>query len=448
MLSAMTSPLQLSDRLTAVHVSQARLAPDLASLIAAANLSLSTTQTSQLELTFLDADMALIAGGFLPKRTPVSYGGLALEVAVREIVTVNSAPAFKVTARASAIQRLKRATGARVWSGLSYTQWLASECAAVGAGFIGQASPTQTQVIRKADKGEAPESTWDTATRAASELGYILFEAAGVVYFGKPSWIVKTQARSRIGWFGNGAAGTHPDLFSPPSVRDSEDDQTNGLTGSLSCTIGLAETLMTGNVLELAGLGPFSAQPFLITDTSIDLADPTSVNTVSFATPLDPAPQPPTDSTSSGVDLSFELDAGVYAGIKIDQAQANNLAVTYTVGQEVGASDRDIEICFMAEMTESKARNLTGAPTDHTSRGILQQQDNWGSVAQRTNVATAVQLFFTAPGKGLFDKVPNRDRLPMGVVAQDVQVSAFPDRYAAYQAFAIAVMAAIHRAGG
>lgn len=289
--------LQTAGRLSAVHVAQARLAPDVAELVTTANLSLSTSQTGQLELTLADPSLALIAGGFLPKRTQVTYAGLRLEVAVREIVSIGGgssagAPGLKVTCRATAVQRLKRRIGPRVWAGLSYTQWLRGEAAAVGAGFVGQPSAKQAHVIRKADKGSPAESSWDTATRAAGEVGFILFEAAGVIYFGRPSWIVTSRPRLTVHWAGAGQTGTDPHLVAVPAIRDSDDDRSNGLTGTLSCTIELAETLMPGHALSLTGLGPFSSRPFLITDMGADLLNPGTVNTVSIATPVDPAPQP------------------------------------------------------------------------------------------------------------------------------------------------------------
>lgn len=286
--------LQTGSRISAVHVAEARLPRDMAELVTAASLSLSTSQTSQLQLTFADPQLALIAQGYLPKRTQLSYAGLALEVAVREIVSIGGgagAPGLQITARATAVQRLKRRIGPRVWAGLSYTQWLHSEATAVGARFVGQPSPRQAHVIRKADKGSPAESSWDTATRGAGELGFIVFEAAGVVYFGRPSWIVATQPRHVVHWAGNGAAA-HPQLLGVPSVRDSDDDRSNGLTGTLTATIALAETLPPGHGLSLTGLGPFSAAPFLITDLTVDLLNQATANTVSYATPVDPAPQP------------------------------------------------------------------------------------------------------------------------------------------------------------
>jgi hypothetical protein len=291
--------LQTGGRIAAVHVAEARLPADMAELVTAAKLDLSTSQTSQLQLTFADPQLALVAGGYLPKRTQVSYAGLALEVAVREIVTVSGganagAPGLQVTCRATAVQRLKRRIGPRVWAGLSYTQWLHSEATAVGARFVGQPSAQQPHVIRKADKGSPAESSWDTASRGAGELGFIVFEAAGAVYFGRPSWLVATQPRHVVHWAGGGQAGTDPYLLAVPSVRDSDDDRSNGLTGSLSANIALAETLPPGHSLTLTGLGPFSAAPFLITDLGVDLLNPAAVDTVSFATPVDPAPQPVT----------------------------------------------------------------------------------------------------------------------------------------------------------
>ncbi|WP_291478500.1 tape measure protein [Corynebacterium sp.] len=66
--------------------------------------------------------------------------------------------------------------------------------------------------------------------------------------------------------------------------------------------------------------------------------------------------------------------------------------------------------------------------SDHDSVGLFQQRDNgaWGTVAQRMDPYDSAGMFFDA----MLQKFPNWESMDPGAVAQGVQVSAFPDRYA------------------
>lgn len=65
--------------------------------------------------------------------------------------------------------------------------------------------------------------------------------------------------------------------------------------------------------------------------------------------------------------------------------------------------------------------------SDHDSVGLYQQrQAGWGTLAQRMSAFESTKLFLNA----MVTKFPNWDSMPKGEVAQGVQVSAYPDRYA------------------
>lgn len=65
--------------------------------------------------------------------------------------------------------------------------------------------------------------------------------------------------------------------------------------------------------------------------------------------------------------------------------------------------------------------------SDHDSVGLYQQrQAGWGTLAQRMSAFESTKLFLNA----MVTKFPNWASMPKGEVAQGVQVSAFPDRYA------------------
>jgi cell wall-associated NlpC family hydrolase len=66
---------------------------------------------------------------------------------------------------------------------------------------------------------------------------------------------------------------------------------------------------------------------------------------------------------------------------------------------------------------------------DHDSVGLFQQRDSWGPLSERMNPSESTRLFINR-----VIQVPSWQTQPPGVVAQLVQVSKFPDRYAQHEA--------------
>lgn len=133
--------------------------------------------------------------------------------------------------------------------------------------------------------------------------------------------------------------------------------------------------------------------------------------------------------------------------------QKHNAATIVAVGRQLGASDRDITIALMTAAQESEFRNIDyGDKAGPDSRGLFQQRDPWGTLAQRMDPIQATIMFFTGGHdgqRGLFD-FKNRDQLSLTRAAQAVQVSAFPDAYAKHQQLAEALLGsapATHQAG-
>ncbi len=81
-------------------------------------------------------------------------------------------------------------------------------------------------------------------------------------------------------------------------------------------------------------------------------------------------------------------------------------------------------------------------PHNGTSVGLFQQQDNWGPVTLRMDPTGETRSFFGDPSAGPpgLLQVANWQSLPLGAAAQAVQGSAFPTRYAGWQAGAEAIV--------
>ncbi|MBO0776329.1 MAG: hypothetical protein J2P34_08430, partial [Actinobacteria bacterium] len=141
-----------------------------------------------------------------------------------------------------------------------------------------------------------------------------------------------------------------------------------------------------------------------------------------------------TDAAGSVFDKATGLvrTGAAWVGAKVgafSKAQLDNAATIISVARKLGFGDRGAQIALMTALQESTLRNINYG--DRDSIGLFQQRRAWGTNAERMNPATAASMFFTGgrggqPGLNAFDW----QNLPLGVAAQKVQVSAFPDAYA------------------
>jgi hypothetical protein len=131
------------------------------------------------------------------------------------------------------------------------------------------------------------------------------------------------------------------------------------------------------------------------------------------------------------------------AGTSLDDAQLANARTIRDVGLALAISARGQVVALATAMTESGLRNLNYG--DRDSLGLFQQRPSagWGTRAQIMDPVYASTKFYQA-----LEKVPGWQSLPVGAAAQAVQISAFPDRYAAWEALATALVASLAGTAG
>ena len=122
--------------------------------------------------------------------------------------------------------------------------------------------------------------------------------------------------------------------------------------------------------------------------------------------------------------------------------QLANAATIVAVGRSLGVSEFGIIVALSAAMQESSLRNISYGHLD--SVGLFQQRPSagWGNVDQLTDPVYATRLFFGGPtnpnrGKtrGLLD-IAGWQSMTVTQAAQKVQVSAYPNAYAKWEASA------------
>ena len=129
--------------------------------------------------------------------------------------------------------------------------------------------------------------------------------------------------------------------------------------------------------------------------------------------------------------------------------QVANAQLIVRIGRELGVPDRGIAIALGTAMQESSLRNVTWG--DRDSLGLFQQRPSygWGTEAEVQDAARATRAFFGGAGdpngartRGLLD-IPGWQALTFTQAAQAVQISAYPDAYAKWEAPAASWLAAL-----
>ncbi|GAA3382743.1 M23 family metallopeptidase [Cryptosporangium minutisporangium] len=140
--------------------------------------------------------------------------------------------------------------------------------------------------------------------------------------------------------------------------------------------------------------------------------------------------------------LGFTVDDKVKIdGLAADQLQ--NAATIIGVGQKMQVPPRGWVIALATALQESLLHNYTVA-TDHDSVGLFQQRPSsgWGDAPVNANDRRTPVQRLTDPqyaSAKFYEKLlrmPNWNARRLADVAQQVQISAFPERYARWEAFA------------
>ena len=129
---------------------------------------------------------------------------------------------------------------------------------------------------------------------------------------------------------------------------------------------------------------------------------------------------------SSGPAGSGALDAG-----KLTAEQRGIVALIISIGKQRQLPPLAWQVAIQAGMTESGLRSLNFG--DRDSLGIFQMRPSmgWGTPAQVTDPVYAINKFYN-----VLVAVPNWKEQRPGDSAQDVERSAFPDRYHRWEAMA------------
>ena len=208
-----------------------------------------------------------------------------------------------------------------------------------------------------------------------------------------------------------------------------------------------------------------SSEPQVITDPlEADILEAPELRPEKKAAPPPPPPPPPApepqpepasrdeddeDERDEDEERSEEASSSSSVGQPISGAitplndvRRKNASVIVQVGRDMGVPDYGIVIALATAMQESSLRNINWG--DRDSVGLFQQRPSsgWGSVDQIMDPVFASRAFYGGPDsptpgrtRGLLD-ISGWQSMELTVAAQRVQISAYPDAYAKWEASA------------
>lgn len=287
-----------------------RMKTQLADAVTGGAVSWSTTEVTQLSLSFEDPGFVLYRSGLFSKGVALLYRDADLNLDLRvSAVTLDGGQAgtggMTIAARSSAVIKLKKRRGPKVMKKASPSQFVAEECKAVGLKSVVQPSPRRSQVSRDVKgktgtttfTGSGIPSSWTTFQRLATELGYVLFEFAGTVYFAQPTWLLKRDTTPvQVAMPLPGA----PEVWvsrTMPTISSSDDNKVPVTISGITLPRTRFPEVRPGGGLRLRGLPPFN-DAYLIDSMSMPLLGVDGVS-VSAMTAENPKPQPPQKATST-----------------------------------------------------------------------------------------------------------------------------------------------------
>jgi hypothetical protein len=281
--------LDNQSRLNDVLFRGKRLLSNVIDQVSEVSVEIGTDQVTELSFTIEDPDFKILSSGVFDLNTKVTYRKLQLLVAVIETGPGGGLGGFTVRCRPEIVSKLKKRRGSFVMNKVSPTTFITSEVKKAGGKIVAQPSPVRGRVTRdvpqkgeKYDEASFP-STWTTMQRLADELGYLMFEVAGTIYFGKPTWLIRNQPKVRVAWYPEN--GNEP--YSVPEFRQSIDSTDVEL--NLELPIERAGSVLPGYGINIVNFPKF-AGTYFITNVSYPLIGPGTVS-VTASTAKNPEPQ-------------------------------------------------------------------------------------------------------------------------------------------------------------
>lgn len=267
-----------------------RLDEEIIDNITAIEIDMSTTQVTELTIVIEDPEFKFLKSGVFDVGTNINYRGLRLVISVLETSAGGGQGSITVRCRPLGVEKLKKLRGKFVMKNVTVGTYVKKECQRAGVKAVVQTGGEKKKQIARdvKQKGQKYDNTnfpsaWTTFQRLADEYGYLMYEIAGTVYFGKPKWLVRTQPKVQVQY--NADNGKEP--YSIPEFRQSNDN--NDVELSVELPIERSGDVLPGHGIVVSGFPKFSGTYF-ITNVNYPLIGVGTVS-VTASTVENPKPQ-------------------------------------------------------------------------------------------------------------------------------------------------------------
>ena len=133
----------------------------------------------------------------------------------------------------------------------------------------------------------------------------------------------------------------------------------------------------------------------------------------------------------------------VARGDRLRQQQIANAKLVADGVRRAGGSGRAVYVALVAAVGESDLVNVGyGDQAGPDSRGLFQQRNTWGTLAQRMNPAWAAGAFMLGPhqaGTGGLLQLKGWESLPVTLAIHRVQINANPNHYTKFESRALEI---------
>lgn len=283
-------------------------------VVGAPRIDLGTAKVSELQFTIVDRGIIETAVNRLPMYTPVDYRDLRLSVAAHEVGSFDDVEGLTITCQSAGAVKMRRKSildDSRTWENTSPTEVMRDVAGLAGLRFVGQGTAIRARIVRagaepgalSADSDEPQiESDWELGQRLAREEGVWCFEAAGTLYFAKPSWLI-TRMPVFTACFRAAPVGLAPvQVLAVPSLRRSVNADLVNIVSPGTVTVevprNVGELVRPGMAMHFAGChgwntvdpsnGVAWTRPFIVTAVSWSIDSSDSPVTVDAMSAIDP----------------------------------------------------------------------------------------------------------------------------------------------------------------
>lgn len=248
---------------------------NLSSALSTASLSLSTSQVTELSMTFIDTDDLYLSRSYITaKGVTVTAQGWVLEIRGR---TVNAnAQTVTLKARSKRAGKLKDQKGKYSWGKQTITSWVRSEAKWGGfSKFLIEPNNAKATITRAGKSKDQPaESSWDVLTRLRDELNYQMFEYGDTFVFASRKYIATYG--QEWSWWWKSRSDYSSTLAGSPSYSYSADSSPRESL-SLSVYASNASEVRPGDIVKLSGNMSAWNGKWFVTGVDIPLAPNTPV---------------------------------------------------------------------------------------------------------------------------------------------------------------------------